>query len=113
MNPDEVSEYRTLLQRLQSRPTVSVADAAQLLGIGRSTVYGAVKSGEVPAVRVGNRVRIPSRWVREILQLQATSEAVGTRGNPQNEGLPGHARRPDTDSAGRELPSLPEAHGRQ
>ncbi|MEV0760398.1 helix-turn-helix domain-containing protein [Nocardia sp. NPDC050435] len=74
MNPEEASTYRSLLQLLQSSPTVSVTDTAQLLGIGRSTIYAAVKSGEVPAVRIGNRVRIPSRWVREILQLQADYE---------------------------------------
>ncbi|WP_063047383.1 helix-turn-helix domain-containing protein [Nocardia pseudovaccinii] len=60
-----------MLQRLLNEPTVSVPDAARLLGVGKSTVYAAVKSGGVPAIRVGNRVRIPSRWVREVLQLQA------------------------------------------
>ncbi|MFI6956652.1 helix-turn-helix domain-containing protein [Nocardia sp. NPDC050408] len=59
------------LERLLNEPTVSVPDAARLLGVGRSTVYTAVKSGEVPSIRVGNRVRIPSRWVRQVLQLQA------------------------------------------
>jgi excisionase family DNA binding protein len=59
------------LERLLNAPTVSVPDAARLLGVGRSTVYTAVKSGEVPSIRVGNRVRIPSRWVRQVLQLQA------------------------------------------
>jgi excisionase family DNA binding protein len=59
------------LERLLNEPTVSVPDAARLLGVGRSTVYTAVKSGEVPAIRVGNRVRIPSRWVRQVLQLHA------------------------------------------
>ncbi|WP_253784001.1 helix-turn-helix domain-containing protein [Nocardia amikacinitolerans] len=52
-----------MLQLLQSSPTLSAADAAELLGIGRSTVYAAAKAGAVPSVRVGNRVRILSRWV--------------------------------------------------
>lgn len=55
------------LQRLLIEPTVSIPDAARLLGIGRSTAYAAVKSGELPAIRVGRRVRIPSRWIREAL----------------------------------------------
>ncbi|MFF0613958.1 helix-turn-helix domain-containing protein [Nocardia tengchongensis] len=42
------------LRRLLVEPTISIPDAARLLGIGRSTVYAAVKSGELPAIRVGS-----------------------------------------------------------
>ncbi|MFE3730237.1 helix-turn-helix domain-containing protein, partial [Nocardia sp. NPDC059154] len=51
---------------------------ARLLGIGRSTVYAAVKSGELPAIRVGHRVRIPSRWIREALRVEDGPD-IGTR----------------------------------
>ncbi|MEU6585524.1 helix-turn-helix domain-containing protein [Nocardia sp. NPDC046763] len=57
------------LRLLLVEPTISIPDAARLLGIGRSTVYAAVKSGELPAIRVGHRVRIPSRWIREALRV--------------------------------------------
>ncbi len=33
-------------------------EAAQLLGLGRSTVYELVQRGELPVVRVGRAVRI-------------------------------------------------------
>ncbi|MFD6357048.1 helix-turn-helix domain-containing protein [Nocardia tengchongensis] len=59
-------------------PTISIADAARLLGIGRSTVYAAVKSGELPAIRVGHRVRIPSKWIREALRVENEPD-IGTR----------------------------------
>ncbi|MET9492516.1 helix-turn-helix domain-containing protein [Nocardia sp. NPDC006630] len=66
------------LRRLLAEPTISIPDAARLLGIGRSTVYAAVKSGEVPAIRVGHRVRIPSTWIREALRVDDEPD-IGTR----------------------------------
>jgi len=58
------------LQRLLTEPTISVPDAARLLGIGRSTIYAAAQTGAIPAVRIGNRVRIPSIWLRRSLQIE-------------------------------------------
>lgn len=66
---------KALLERLLNEPTVSVPDAAQLLGVGRSTIYAAAHSGEIPAVRIGNRVRIPTIWLRRLLQIQPDSNA--------------------------------------
>lgn len=68
---DMTTDAEDLLARLRTQPTISVPDAARLLGIGRSTLYTAVKSGEIPAVRVGHRVRIPSIWIRQTLQMPA------------------------------------------
>ena len=39
--------------------TVSVDQFAQVFDLHRTTVYSAVKRGELPAVRVGRRIRIP------------------------------------------------------
>lgn len=44
--------------RPQERPeslTVSVEHAAHLLGLGRTTMYAAIRRGEVPALRIGRR----------------------------------------------------------
>ncbi|MBF5000381.1 helix-turn-helix domain-containing protein [Nocardia sp. BSTN01] len=57
------------LKRVTSEPTVSVDDAAVLLGVGRSTVYAAVKLQELPSIRVRQRLRIPSSWLRQVLDL--------------------------------------------
>ena len=57
------------LKRVLTEPTVSVDDAALLLGVGRSTVYAAVKLHELPSIRVRNRLRIPSQWLRQALDL--------------------------------------------
>ncbi|WP_157121997.1 hypothetical protein [Nocardia miyunensis] len=33
------------------------------------TAYAVVNSGEIPAIRIRNRIRIPSSWLRNALQL--------------------------------------------
>ncbi len=39
--------------------TVTVAEAAKLLGIGRNLAYEGVKRGEIPSIRIGDRILIP------------------------------------------------------
>lgn len=51
-------------------------DAAAALGIGRSTVYAAARLGELPVIRVRNRLRVPSAWVLRQLHLGAGQEVT-------------------------------------
>ena len=44
---------------LADRPTLSVAETADLLGISRWLVQQAVRDGSLPSVRVGRRILIP------------------------------------------------------
>ena len=52
------------------RPTslLTIAELAQLLGIGRTTVYRLVKTGELRAVRVGERLRFRPEDVNAYLE---------------------------------------------
>jgi excisionase family DNA binding protein len=51
--------------RLLLRPV----EAAELLGLSRSSIYGLLAAGELPVVRLGHQVRVPvaelHRWVEE------------------------------------------------
>ena len=38
---------------------LSVSEAARKLGIGRNSMYEAVKRGDVPVIRIGKRILIP------------------------------------------------------
>jgi len=40
------------------RLTVSVREAARMLGLSKNSVLAAVKRGELPAIRVGRRILI-------------------------------------------------------
>ena len=54
----------------QRRVTMSVNETAKLLGISRWLAYEQIQRGELPAIRVGRRLRVP---VRPVLALVGMS----------------------------------------
>lgn len=54
--------------------TITVEDAARLLGISRNSAFRAVRSGELPAIRIGRRLLVPRDRVVAMLGV-AASEA--------------------------------------
>lgn len=57
--------------------TVSVVDAAQLLGISRALAYELVARGELPSVRLGRRVVIPRKALEALVEAPGVSEWSG------------------------------------
>ena len=55
----------------QYPPTMSVRGAAELLGIGLRQAYEAVHRGEIPAIRVGRRLIVPTSRLLELIGLPA------------------------------------------
>lgn len=47
----------------KQRPTLTVYAAADILGVDRKTVYAAINSGQLPCLRVGRRILIPTSWL--------------------------------------------------
>jgi excisionase family DNA binding protein len=47
------------LESLASRTTITVEEAARLLGIGRSAAYDAARRGQLPTRRLGRRLFVP------------------------------------------------------
>jgi excisionase family DNA binding protein len=54
--------------------TLSVEEAAEILGISRAFAYKLVKKDELPTVRLGRRVVVPRRALERLL---AAAEADG------------------------------------
>lgn len=50
---------------IDSKITVSVTEAAALLGVSRPTVYKLIHRGDFPVVRVGSRTLIHRRKLEE------------------------------------------------
>lgn len=50
----------TLLPDPGVEPTVSVERAAKILGVSRGLAYQAVHGGQLPALRIGRRLRVPT-----------------------------------------------------
>ena len=60
----EVSAHRLLL---------TPAQAADELGVGRSTLYELIASGDIPSVVVGRRRRIPMEELKSWIKRRITS----------------------------------------
>lgn len=49
---------------------LTVAEARQILRIGKSTAYAAVRNGELRAFRIGRRWLVPASAVQRLLDSQ-------------------------------------------
>lgn len=59
------------------RLTITVEDAAALLGISRGLAYDLVRRGEIPALRLGGRIVVPKRRLQEMVDGQHRDGAGG------------------------------------
>ncbi len=51
--------------------TLTIPEAAKRLGVGRNTLYDAVKRNEVPHIRIGRRVLVPLAALERFLSGEA------------------------------------------
>ena len=54
-------------QPLEARLTITVDEAAELLGVSRSTAYSLVRQGQLPSLRLGRRIVVPVRRLLAVL----------------------------------------------
>jgi excisionase family DNA binding protein len=47
------------LDQLEGRVTITIEQAAQVLGLGRTAAYDAARRGELPTRRLGRRLLVP------------------------------------------------------
>lgn len=50
------------------RATYTVPEAAAILGISRCTAYDAVRSGNIPSIRIGKRILVPKCALDRLLK---------------------------------------------
>lgn len=60
------------------RLTLTVEEAAKMLGIGRNLCYERVKTGDLPSIKIGRRILIPRRALEKFLE-----QAGKDKGGPQ------------------------------
>lgn len=63
---------------LPATPTLTIPEAGKLLGIGRDAAYRAAESGELPTLRFGRRIVVPTAKLLALLGLDAGSNALAT-----------------------------------
>jgi excisionase family DNA binding protein len=52
--------------------TVSVPEAGAILGLGRNASYEAVQRGDIPAIRLGRKLRVPRAVLERMLSIAET-----------------------------------------
>lgn len=62
------------------RRTLTVEEAARILGVGRTAAYAAVRSGEIPSIKLGRRVLIPRH---ALLALLGEPDSEEDRNDPR------------------------------
>jgi hypothetical protein len=62
-------------------PVVSVERAGTLLGIGRSCAYNAVKAGEIPSIRLGKRLVVPTAGLLRLLEMAPAEDTSNQSGD--------------------------------
>jgi excisionase family DNA binding protein len=58
------------MRALREEPSISVELAGKALGIKRSSAYAAIHNKELPYIKIGRRIAVPTAWLRKKLQIE-------------------------------------------
>ena len=51
----------------RDKSTVTIDEAAPIIGVSRGSAYAAARSGEIPTLRIGKRLLVPVAALRRLL----------------------------------------------
>ncbi len=66
-DPASDVRFRARVIPTEERLTLTVEEAARLLGISRAFAYEAVRRGEIPSIRIGRRVLVPKAGLTRLV----------------------------------------------
>ncbi len=62
----------------EDEPTVDLWPlTGKALGLSRSSTYLGAENGEIPTIRVGRRIRVPTAALRRMLDLDDSTQEIG------------------------------------
>ena len=50
--------------------SVSVETAGKAFGLGRNAAYAAVKNGQIPSIKLGKKIAVPTAAIRRMLGIE-------------------------------------------
>jgi excisionase family DNA binding protein len=59
----------------RSKPTLTVDEVSSIIGCSRSSAYEAVRREQIPSLRIGRRLLIPTAKLREMLAGESETTA--------------------------------------
>jgi len=65
-------------QQQQERLTLTVSEVAHLLGLSWGATYEAVRTGQIPSIRIGRRIIIPRVALAKMLE-EAGKDKTGSK----------------------------------
>jgi excisionase family DNA binding protein len=71
-----------------SAAVLTVSETARLLRISRGAAYEAIRTGQIPSLRIGRRILVPTSLLLRLLGAEAQngSAIAGPPSRPQAEG---------------------------
>lgn len=74
---ESVKDHAPAIPDAEQCPTVDLwPTAGRALGLSRSSAYLAAKRGDIPTIRIGGRVVVPTAPLRRLLGLDTPSHAA-------------------------------------
>jgi excisionase family DNA binding protein len=73
---ENLEEGTQILKRRAKREdaaTISIDEAARIMGVGRNQAYAAAKRGQLPVIRVGRRYLVLKAALKRLLQEEAAA----------------------------------------
>jgi excisionase family DNA binding protein len=70
------AEHHSTWSQPAERQTLTVEEAARVLGIGRSAAYLAARRGDLPVIRIGRRYVVPRVALERLLSEGRNESAV-------------------------------------
>lgn len=59
-----------------TRPTLTIDEARAFVKLSRSAAYAAAASGDLPTIRLGRSLRVPTAALRRLLALDQSTAAA-------------------------------------
>ena len=69
MAPDKsaIAEEVEALEDWRNKSTVTIEEGAPIIGVSRGPAYAAARTGEIPTLRIGERLLVPVAALRRLL----------------------------------------------
>ena len=70
---------------MEERMTITVTEAARILGISRGLAYQKSRTGEIPTIKVGRRLLVSRVALKRLLETCGDDDIVNTPTRPEEE----------------------------
>lgn len=57
-------------EAILARATATPAETASFLGLGKNATYEAIKRGEIPSIRIGKSIRVPTASLKAMVGIK-------------------------------------------